>query len=169
MNRRDLLKAMMAGGVMTAAGLWMPGQKLISIPSGKVFGNEYDINSMFRLIDRHTVEYIGGNDKVASIAQFYDWLRKHAMHMLGPGTDPEKLMVSLEPKYRMLNPEHLDNGTLAQNAPDNHCSEGLRELWTSGPTLGSEDLITDKVYYSEWDREPRTRISVLDNGYRGYR
>lgn len=27
----------MAGGVMTAAGLWMPGEKLISIPSRKVF------------------------------------------------------------------------------------------------------------------------------------
>lgn len=37
MNRRQLLKALAAGGVMTAAGLWMPGQKLISIPSGKVF------------------------------------------------------------------------------------------------------------------------------------
>jgi len=34
MNRRELLKALAAGGVMTAAGLWMPGQKLISIPDG---------------------------------------------------------------------------------------------------------------------------------------
>jgi hypothetical protein len=32
MNRRELLCALAAGGVMTAAGLWMPGQKLISIP-----------------------------------------------------------------------------------------------------------------------------------------
>jgi hypothetical protein len=30
-NRRELLGAIAAGGVMTAAGLWMPGQKLISI------------------------------------------------------------------------------------------------------------------------------------------
>jgi hypothetical protein len=36
MNRRELLCALAAGGVMTAAGLWMPGQKLISIPSGKI-------------------------------------------------------------------------------------------------------------------------------------
>ena len=28
MNRRELLKALAAGGVMTAAGLWMPGQKV---------------------------------------------------------------------------------------------------------------------------------------------
>ena len=32
MNRRQLLKALAAGGVLTASGLWMPGQKLISIP-----------------------------------------------------------------------------------------------------------------------------------------
>ena len=37
MNRRNLLKALAAGGVLTASGLWMPGQKVISIPSGKVF------------------------------------------------------------------------------------------------------------------------------------
>jgi hypothetical protein len=33
MNRRELLKAIAAGGVITAAGLWMPGSKLISIPN----------------------------------------------------------------------------------------------------------------------------------------
>lgn len=37
MNRRELLKAIAAGGVMTATGLWMPGEKVISIPSGASF------------------------------------------------------------------------------------------------------------------------------------
>ncbi len=32
LSRRQFMAAMMAGGVMTAAGLWMPGTKLISIP-----------------------------------------------------------------------------------------------------------------------------------------
>jgi hypothetical protein len=32
MNRRELLKGLMAGGVIVAGELWMPGQKLISIP-----------------------------------------------------------------------------------------------------------------------------------------
>lgn len=32
MNRRKFLAFLAAGGVVTAAGLWMPGQKLISIP-----------------------------------------------------------------------------------------------------------------------------------------
>jgi hypothetical protein len=37
MNRREFLKRLAAGGVVTAAGLWMPGEKLISIPSRKIF------------------------------------------------------------------------------------------------------------------------------------
>jgi hypothetical protein len=37
MNRRELLKGLMAGGVIVAGELWMPGSKLISIPNGKVF------------------------------------------------------------------------------------------------------------------------------------
>lgn len=37
LTRRELFAAMAAGAVVTAAGLWMPGQKTISIPSGKVF------------------------------------------------------------------------------------------------------------------------------------
>ena len=32
MNRRKFLAMIAAGGVVTAAGIWMPGQKLISIP-----------------------------------------------------------------------------------------------------------------------------------------
>lgn len=37
MNRRQLLAGLAAGGVLTASGLWMPGKKLISIPSGKQY------------------------------------------------------------------------------------------------------------------------------------
>jgi len=29
--------ALLAGGMLTAAGVWLPGSKLISIPSGKIF------------------------------------------------------------------------------------------------------------------------------------
>ena len=32
LSRREFLAALAAGGVVTAAGLWMPGTKLISIP-----------------------------------------------------------------------------------------------------------------------------------------
>lgn len=37
MNRREFVAMMLAGGVVTAAGIWMPGDKLISIPSRKIF------------------------------------------------------------------------------------------------------------------------------------
>ena len=37
MNRRQFMAAMLAGGVLTASGLWMPGEKTISIPSHKYF------------------------------------------------------------------------------------------------------------------------------------
>ena len=33
MNRRELLKGLMAGGVIIAGELWIPGKKLISIPN----------------------------------------------------------------------------------------------------------------------------------------
>jgi hypothetical protein len=32
MNRRELLQGLMAGGIVVAGELWMPGKKLISIP-----------------------------------------------------------------------------------------------------------------------------------------
>ena len=38
MNRRNFLACLAAGGVVTATGMWMPGQKLISIPK-RVVGN----------------------------------------------------------------------------------------------------------------------------------
>ena len=34
MDRRAFLAALAAGAIVTAEGLWVPGQKLISIPSG---------------------------------------------------------------------------------------------------------------------------------------
>ena len=43
MNRRKFLAFLAAGGVVTATGLWMPGQKLISIPkrAGGDFNRRY--------------------------------------------------------------------------------------------------------------------------------
>jgi hypothetical protein len=41
MDRRKFLAAMAAGAIVTAEGLWMPGQKLISIP--KKFGTPLNV------------------------------------------------------------------------------------------------------------------------------
>ncbi len=40
MNRRELLACLAAGGVVTATGLWWPGQKLISIPKTHIIGGK---------------------------------------------------------------------------------------------------------------------------------
>jgi hypothetical protein len=40
MNRREMLAFLAAGGVVTASGLWWPGQKLISIPKDHVIGGQ---------------------------------------------------------------------------------------------------------------------------------
>lgn len=37
LSRREFLAAIAAGAIVTAEGLWVPGQKLISIPSRKIF------------------------------------------------------------------------------------------------------------------------------------
>ena len=41
MNRRKFLAFLAAGGVVTATGLWLPGQKLISIPKKLVGFSDY--------------------------------------------------------------------------------------------------------------------------------
>ncbi len=37
MNRRKFMAAIAAGAIITASGLWIPGQKLISIPKKQTF------------------------------------------------------------------------------------------------------------------------------------
>jgi hypothetical protein len=39
MNRRQFFAGLAAGGIVVAGDLWIPGQKLISIPKKKVFDN----------------------------------------------------------------------------------------------------------------------------------
>lgn len=39
MNRRELLRCLAAGGVVTAEGLWWPGRKLISIPKATLMAS----------------------------------------------------------------------------------------------------------------------------------
>ena len=169
MNRRELLKMLAAGGVMTSAGLWMPGTKVISIPSGKVFGNEYGINSMFRLLDEHTVEYIGAEDKVVSVPQFFDWMKKNAAHMMRPWSDESDLIVTMRDNFRLTNPEHLHEGSLSQ-AADDHLITGLREMWMNPTSLGDNDLVSDKFYFQE-DTTPRKRHErggSQNNDYKEY-
>jgi hypothetical protein len=67
MNRRNFLKGILAGGAVVAGELWIPGQKLISIPSGKRFGGV-------------VFQTLGGEDKIVvppreggyTVAELYD-------------------------------------------------------------------------------------------------
>lgn len=44
MNRRAFLAALSAGAVITASGLWIPGQKLISIPKKLVCSRYFGVS-----------------------------------------------------------------------------------------------------------------------------
>lgn len=173
-SRRELLKAFAAGGLVIAGKLWLPGDKLISIPSGKVFANEYGIDSTFRMIDQHTVHYVGHEDRVVSISEFIEWMKKNAAHMLREV--PGDMTVHLKNSYRMDNPEHLTNGSLGQDSPREAWMSGNnhRELWShfgsfSGDGGSFEDeFVIDHVYANEFDR-PRERITTNDVGIKGWR
>lgn len=169
MNRREFMKRIAAGGVVTAAGIWMPGEKLISIPSGKIFGNEYSIDSYFRLMNNRTVVYTGPEDKIVSVSQLKEWLLKHAAHALH--RDSSELTVSLRPGIRLDKPEHLHSGTIAQDAVTLDGGHVLhadtREYWSSGPMVDG-DFFTDKIYVQP-DEMPRERIREDDQGRLGWR
>ena len=66
LTRRQFLAAMMAGGVMTAAGLWMPGEKVISIPSRKIF------------VPRASLAYLDG--PVANVYSGGKWYQYDTRH-----------------------------------------------------------------------------------------
>ncbi len=51
MNRRKFLSFLAAGGIVTAGGLWLPGQKLISIPSTPIL--HYDFTWRTIWLDNH--------------------------------------------------------------------------------------------------------------------
>lgn len=162
MNRRELLKGLMAGGMIVAGELWIPGQKLISIPSGTVFQHQQF------MIHEGNIRWVGGENGTATVLEFYDWVKKFAGDMLDDdwNNDPGNL-VSLKGKHRLTNPEHLVEGNLSQHAGDQHMTE-LREMWTCSSNMGHQDLITDKFYILPTDN-PRPRITLTDDGNRGYR
>jgi hypothetical protein len=165
MNRRGFLAGLMAGGVIVAGELWIPGQKLISIPSGKIYTGQ-----MFTL-EGQTIKYIGHPDKTVTINQFYEWLQKYSKGLMRATMEDRDTpqMVSLSPGYRMVNPEHLTHGTLAQDVDRPEWMQGgqHREIWQDFNGLGDADMVTDHVYSTEW--MPRERITENDMGHKGLR
>jgi len=167
MNRRELLKGLMAGGVIIAGELWIPGAKVISIPSKKAFYGP----SIFEMLDDETVKYVGPANKTASVRSFHQWLWRNMKpalvegHRGGAAHDK----VLLAKGFRLMNPEHLIDGEFMQDASDDHCTlSPMREMWTCKGDMDHADLLIDKIYIQP-DTLPRDRISELDNGYVGYR
>ena len=55
MNRRNFLKMLGAGAVVTSTGLWMPGEKVISIPSKKVMTGTLVTDQLYMDWKTHTI------------------------------------------------------------------------------------------------------------------
>ena len=164
MNRRELLQGLMAGGMVIAGELIMPSTKLISIPSGKVFTG---FPAQF-MIHEGNIRWVGDENGTATVLEFYDWVKKYADQMLDDhwNQTPESL-VSLKGDHRMTSPERLVGGSIAQASSDIPRYK-MREIWCCPNDLNDDSLVTDKFYYREGDL-PRERITMTDEGNRGYR
>lgn len=66
-SRREFLAVLAAGGMVVAGELWIPGQKLISIPSRKIFIPE----GRLAWIEDGVVKMYGGRG-VISIPRYFD-------------------------------------------------------------------------------------------------
>jgi len=175
MNRRELLKGLMAGGMIVAGELWVPGQKLISIPSDKVFYGP----SVFEMLGKD-IRYTGPVHETATINEFHNWLRERLPNILGQGEATPWLVkedgksnehrVSLRAGYRITNPEHLVKGILEQDRLTTSKTHGDREYWSTPNSLSDDELITDKVYRPDYySTDPRERIREDENGLKGWR
>ena len=77
MNRRKFLAFLAAGGVVTAEGLWMPGQKLISIPKRKFFNIQWlDHPAKFGtpINPQWFIDYGGSNSRTVAVLAAVDEL-----------------------------------------------------------------------------------------------
>lgn len=168
MNRRELLKGLMAGGIMIAGDLWIPGQKLISIPSKKI----YTAPTLFELSGQ-TIRYVGPEYDTATVSELYDWIKKQFPKIMSgdPYDTAKPHMVSLRHGYRVDKPEHLVEGTLDQDRETDEWSNGAtdREHWSCITSLGEDDLRVDKIYQPSYYSTPRERIRENEFGEKGWR
>ena len=70
MDRRTFLAAMAAGAIVTAEGLWIPGQKLISIPKRFDLSPE-SLEEIWIEIDEHDENLFHGPSIVQMIKNQY--------------------------------------------------------------------------------------------------
>jgi hypothetical protein len=171
-TRREMIACLMAGGVVTASGLWWKGEKLISIPkytSWYIAGDD----PMFELTG-NTIKYVGPEHQGITMKVLHDWIAKHNPWL---EVDPVHVThhnsgqwVELKDGYRFKNPEHLTHGAIIQDSgkPDWQQGGANKEIWSSDNDLKSDDLVSDKIYFSSLTK-PRERITEAESGDLGLR
>jgi hypothetical protein len=134
MNRRDFFKQLAAAGTIVAAELWIPGAKLISIPSGKIFTNHaFSIDARGNI----TVNSLAAQNKV-TVLELHRWLQDLSDSVMCMGDDSLDITsrspssrvtdnsVLLNDGYYVENPEYLTGGSLQQKD----------ELWCGIQSIG---------------------------------
>jgi len=167
MNRRELLKGLMAGGVIVAGELWIPGQKLISIPSKQFWGPP--VSSFFRLsLEDQTIEYIGPPDQYVPMTELHNWLMKNNPHLMNHIENHR--VVDLSRGCRFDKPEHLTNGTLSQDSQRPEIDQGYeeKEIWATWGESDDDELYFDKQYMSpgEFRHQERMKEAAPHRGYK---
>lgn len=78
-TRREVFQCLMAGGVITATGMWMPGEKLISIPISipktiiaETAGKYFEVDTASQ-----TIKYVGPPDSYISMDELHRYLMKN--------------------------------------------------------------------------------------------
>jgi hypothetical protein len=152
----------MAGGVMIAGDLWIPGQKLISIPNGKVFYGP----SIFELVG-NDIRYIGPDDKTVRVSELQNWIIKQFPKLMtdNPYDTMKPHMVSLRAGCRFDKPEHLVDGTLSQDRTNGAHGNADREYWSCEADLSGDELCVDKVYAPDWYSAPAEIDPHTKRGY----
>lgn len=111
MNRRQFMAAIAAGAVVTAEGLWMPGQKLISIPR-RLPG--------FHLSEDHVISFEPGPLKPTfTPLELHRWLQDKADDFAMGGddlldiTDPNPSLLMADQSIQLDDGWRLEEGAFA--------------------------------------------------------
>lgn len=128
MNRRDLLKGLMAGGMIVAGELWIPGNKLISIPTGKVFKHGPSITN-----GKVTLE-APYRPEGYTLNEFYNWL----MRLNDTGKNPMTPAFQSDMPTAFMLEDNYELATGLDQLRDGSIQEGHTGEWyTSFAAPGS--------------------------------
>lgn len=127
LTRRELFKALAAGGVLTATGLWMPGEKTISIPSGKVFTGYENYIRLYAINGTMEISIPVPEKGHMTVQEFYSAVcdRMDSFEMMGqpmPVVAPTSELLLVNDGYRFADDSwcHLRRGTVYERETNTH-------------------------------------------------